>query len=173
MESIDYINSKIKTIKMAGIMFTDKNLVLAGYNKLQDHITGFGGKKKREEKPYETALRETIEEMFEIYLSDEQIKEICNKIVFDNLIAYKSYSLFIMSFNDLEYIINILKSYNLKSKIYEEFPNNISDLILKRKYYDRCEFDSIIIIPYSYEFHVKPELLKDILTFKNTVINNI
>lgn len=159
---------------MAGIMFTDKNLVLAGYNKLQDHITGFGGKKKREEKPYETALRETIEELFEIHsLSDEQIKEICNKIVFDNLIAYKSYSLFIMSFNDLDNIIKILKSYNLKSKIYEEFPNNISDLILKRKYYDRSEFDSIIIIPFSDEVHVKPELLKDILTFKNTVINNI
>jgi len=29
---------------MAGIMFTDKSLVLAGYNKKQEHITGFGGK---------------------------------------------------------------------------------------------------------------------------------
>ena len=51
---------------MAGIMFTDKNSVLAGYSSHKLAITGIGGKKKGDETAIQTAIRETVEELFEL-----------------------------------------------------------------------------------------------------------
>ena len=72
---------------MAGILFTDETLVLAGYNEFHEHVTGFGGKKKNNEYPYETAIREVVEELLEVHSIPENIyKEICEQITFDNVV---------------------------------------------------------------------------------------
>ena len=52
----------------AGCVFTDGKLVLAGYQPFKEIpcISGLGGTKKDGESVFETAMRETIEELFEI-----------------------------------------------------------------------------------------------------------
>lgn len=158
---------------MAGILFTDETLVLAGYNEFHEHVTGFGGKKKNNEYPYETAIREVVEELLEVHSIPENIyKEICEQITFDNVISYKSYSMFIMSFRDLEHILFVVRRYGYKTRLYDSFPRNLSELIFKRKKANGCEFDSLVVLPMNNNYHLKPEFLKDIMTFKNISLIN-
>ena len=67
---------------MAGIMFTNGSLVLSGYSQHKNKLTGIGGKKENNELPYETALRETMEELFELKeIPTELYKNILNNYI--------------------------------------------------------------------------------------------
>ena len=170
---MDLYFPKLFLLNMAGILFTDETLVLAGYNEFHEHITGFGGKNKNSEYPYETAIREIVEELLEIHCINEAIyKEICQQITFDNIISYKAYSMYIMSFRELEHILFVVRRYGFKSKLYDTFPRTVSDLIFKRKKGNKCEFDSLVVLPMNHNYHLKPEFLKDMLTFKNISLIN-
>jgi hypothetical protein len=132
---------------MAGILFTDGRFTLSGVNKYSE-MTGIGGKKKGEETPVQTALRETIEELFE----PEEIpsgffEELYTKLVFDNMMAKSNYRTFIMNFNDLKLFFVTAKKYNLKSKVYDVLPSTIQDLILERKVVKDAELRYMMLIP--------------------------
>jgi len=120
---------------MAGIFFTDGNLFLCGYSQHKNKITGIGGKKQNNELPYETALRETLEEMFEFNnIPFELLNELNASLRFDNIISSKKYTNFIMSFHDLQLILNIINKYNLKSRVYKTLPKNFNELIYQREF---------------------------------------
>ncbi len=145
---VSYIERIHLRLKMAGFFFTDNTMFLCGYSQHKDKITGFGGKKQNSELPYQTALRETLEELFEFYeIPSDLINELNATLVYDNILSSKYYTNFIMSFHDLQLILNIINKYNLKSKVYNELPKNFSDLIGRRQLVDNIEIGSLYFYP--------------------------
>jgi len=133
---------------MAGIFFTDGKIFLCGYSQYKNKITGIGGKKQNNELPYETALRETIEELFEFHtISLELIDELNKKLRFDNVIGYKSYRNFIMSFDDLQIILDVVNKFNLESKVYKTLPTNFNELIYQREFVNNTELSKLYFFP--------------------------
>ena len=59
----------------AGILFTDEKHVLAGYS-YRKQITGFGGHRRGEETPAQTAFREVVEELFEVEVGEELVDKL-------------------------------------------------------------------------------------------------
>jgi hypothetical protein len=91
---------------MSGILFTDGNLVLGGYSSKKQKITGIGGKSEKNEICWQTAIRETIEELYEFTgLNWDLLNSLSRKLSFDTVVSSGSYTTFIMSFEDLEVII--------------------------------------------------------------------
>jgi hypothetical protein len=132
---------------MAGILFTDGKFTLSGVNKYSE-MTGIGGKKKDEETPIQTAIRETVEELFE----PEEIpaglfEELYTRLIFDNMMFKSNYSTFIMNFNDLKIFFVTVKKYDLKSKVYDILPSTIEELILERKVVKNAELRYMMLIP--------------------------
>lgn len=133
---------------MAGIFFTDGKIFLCGYSQHKHKITGIGGKKQNNELPYETALRETLEELFEFHnIPFELTNELNANLRFDNVIGYRSYKSFIMSFDDLELILNIVNKYDLKSRVYKTLPKNFDELVYEREFVNNTEFSRLFFFP--------------------------
>ena len=133
---------------MAGILFTDKSMVLAGYNARTGKITGIGGKKNGNELPYQTAVRETIEELFELeYIDTHVLKTLSEYLKFDICIASPDYTTFVMSFCDLEFILNFLLKFNLKSTVYPFMPRTINELLFMRLDNDKAEISKLVLLP--------------------------
>lgn len=140
-------NNNSVSFEAAGCVFTDGKLILAGYQprKRNPFISGIGGKKEKEETYMQTAIRETIEELFEIYFEDGKIPIECiNKIIESvkplNIIKNGSYIIVLYTFDELSHILKIIKKYKIDiSKMYSKYPENVIDLIFNRK--DCCDFD--------------------------------
>jgi len=133
---------------MAGIFFTDGKIFLCGYSQYKNKITGIGGKKQNNELPYETALRETIEELFEFHnIPLELTDDLNKKLRFDNVIGYKSYRNFIMSFDDLQIILDVVNKFNLESKVYKTLPTNFNELIYQREFVNNTELSKLYFFP--------------------------
>lgn len=133
----------------AGCIFTNGTHVLGGFQPKKCIISGIGGKAEGSETPFETALRETIEELFEI---KDVEKELINKL----LIELKTYSdikitdfyvSFIFSFKELERLLKILKRYRLVSPLYSTFPQTWMDLIFQRKIDIEAEVSHLCLLP--------------------------
>lgn len=123
-----------ESFKAAGCVFTDGKLVLAGYQprKRKPFISGLGGKKEEGENYLDTAIRETIEELFEFKsIPKELILEIKN-IAPIKIIQNGSYIIVVYSFNDLDIFLKIISKYNLQSILYDSMPKNITELIFNR-----------------------------------------
>jgi hypothetical protein len=133
---------------MAGIFFTDEKIFLCGYSQHKHKITGIGGKKQNNELPYETALRETLEEIFEFdNIPFELLNELNASLTFNNIIGSKKYTNFIMSLHDLELILNIVNKYHLKSRVYKTLPKNLGELIYQREYVNNIEISKLYFFP--------------------------
>lgn len=155
---------------MAGIFFTDGNLFLCGYSQHKNKITGIGGKKQNNELPYETALRETLEEMFEFHnIPFELLNELNASLRFDNIISSKKYTNFIMSFHDLQLILNIINKYNLKSRVYKTLPKNFNELIYQREFVNNTEISKLYFFPLKENPDFDFSLNLDILRYLQTL----
>ena len=122
---------------MAGCLFTNGTHVLAGY---QGSISGIGGKAEEEE-PQTTALREMLEEIFDISFDIEKIRLIPQKII-----VKKSYTIFVYSFENLETMCSIIKAAGVVSPLYSEIPTTVWELVLKRLPHD-SEVSALCILP--------------------------
>ena len=154
---------------MAGILFTDNKLVLSGYNQHKFTMTGIGGKKKHDELPHQTAVREMLEELFEfVEIPETLIRVIHASLSFDKLICTKNYTTFVMSFQDLDKIFGFIRMVgNLTSRVYDVIPLNIHDLIFLRKIDVGAEFSHLGLIPCSYNISLDRHFIYDIYAFKN------
>jgi hypothetical protein len=153
---------------MAGILFTNKNYALAGYNSRKERITGIGGKKQGFELPYETALRESIEEIFELeFLTSSMLRQLSEKVTFDTCFSNGEYTTFIMSFDDLEVLIRTVCQFNVKSIVYDSIPQTINELILFRKPNPNAELKWLMLVPLERTMKFSSSLLFDIETFNS------
>jgi hypothetical protein len=125
----------------AGCLFTNGSHVLGGYQK--GAIGGIGGKAKEGENSHNTALREMLEEIFEVY--DFPIENVW--LPPKKIIVRRSYTIFVYGFDDLESISAILKGYGVISPLYTEIPLSIWDIVLKRLTKDGTEISALCILP--------------------------
>jgi hypothetical protein len=127
----------------AGIIFYDQYNVLAGFNKKLNIISGIGGKPLLYEKPLKTAKREMLEELFEL----DSFDIINIDIIPNNIVVHNQYCSYLLDFNKLQQILDILNSYQIKSKLYDNFPKNISELIFNRKVKEATEIGQLCLLP--------------------------
>lgn len=157
---------------MAGILFTDSNLVLAGYSQHKQRIVGIGGKTQGSETPTLTAVREALEELFEFESLDETLIETVHKLlVFDTCVAYGKYTVYRMSFKDLQNIINAVGTYGkeMVSNVYNNLPVSVDQLVFNRKPYKHAELSHLVLLPCESSMKISACLLADIQTFNRTV----
>ena len=153
---------------MAGILFTDGKFVLAGYSQHKSAITGIGGKAKIGETPTQTAVRETLEELFEFEEIPETLPRLLHAVLtFDNMMIRSGYSIFIMTFNDLDLIFRTMMFVsNLKSKVYDVVPTNLNQLLMDRKIIPDAEFSHLLLLPYKNGITIDKSLVNDIIHLK-------
>jgi hypothetical protein len=124
------------TFTSAGCIFYNEQYILAGYQprKQKPIVSGLGGKREGDEEASTTALRETLEELFELQTVPlEWIQEIQATIPFQRSLQNGDYLTFLYSFDDLQQILVYLESKGCQSELYNEFPTNVLTLLFHRK----------------------------------------
>jgi hypothetical protein len=143
------IRTILNTMTSAGCIFTNGTHVLGGFQPKKAIISGIGGKPEELETPFETALRETVEELFEIKKVD---KELVIQLMGDFKTYYEInvtdyYVSFIFSFEELEKLLRILNNYGIVSPLYTIFPLTLNDLLFKRKIDIEAEISHLCLLP--------------------------
>jgi DNA-directed RNA polymerase subunit F len=143
-------DNDINNYTSAGCIFIEKSLVLSGYQKKKSKniISGIGGKKENNDKnPIHTALREMIEELFNITtLSDKLFNELI-EIKPKKTIVTKNHVNFIFTFYQLDEILEIMYDHKIKSNIYSIFPTCINELLFNRKINNNSEISHLCLLP--------------------------
>jgi 8-oxo-dGTP pyrophosphatase MutT (NUDIX family) len=163
--------------KSSGCCFTDGNLYLAGYqpNKKTPSINGIGGHIEEGETELQAAIRETIEELFEIHpVPPTVLKEIRTNIPPREVHTNHSYTIHVYTFEDLEHMLRRIQAYNLQSKVYQKFPTSIGDLVFKRNISNcrKAEITHLAVLPFvdhpKENPLISPYLLSDIRFLKKS-----
>lgn len=155
--------------KAAGCVFTNGKVVLAAYQKEEyaPAINGIGGKRNGPTESYiETALRETIEELFAVdTVPPRLLVALQNRITPTRIHKTGSYVLVIYTFADLDTLLQEAYAILKSSPVYEKFPRTLSDLILHRNanYEPRPEITHICILPVVKQCCIDSQLLDDML----------
>lgn len=155
---------------MAGILFTDGKTCLAGYNIKKNFISGIGGKSKEGETKFYTAIRETIEELFEIEPSKSMISMFEANLIKKEVLSCPVYETFVMSYDDLRQIIMLMGFTRINSNLYDKFPLDINELIKNRKTENAKEISHLLIVPIIHNLSFDHDFLCDIYSYKNSNI---
>ena len=116
----------------AGCLFLENNTALCGYAPKYGTYTGFGGKSLHGELPIETAIRETLEELYGINPSKKIIYDLVNLLKQYPFDERKGYYFLICSFEDIGIFYRILQKHSVTSPYYKELPTDIDELIKNR-----------------------------------------
>ena len=154
----------IDSVTAAGCIFTNETHILAGYqpNKTTPYISGFGGN-RLEGEPYEhTAIREIIEELFDIEATYDMITWVLNDLKPIRSIKHTGYMVLQYTFEDLDKIIKYLESYGVNSRLYKVWPKNLYDLIFTRTPTKSSEISTICLLPFVKDIVIDDKFKKDI-----------
>lgn len=133
----------------AGCFFTDGRLFLAGYqpNKKRPCISGIGGGKKKGEAPQQTAMRETLEELFHLKKLPQKLIHRLIQLVPTKTTQNGSYIMYIYTFTQLEEILGLCIAAGIESPLYTSIPQTLSDLLLHRKHNKKAEISHLCLLP--------------------------
>ena len=150
--------------KSGGCLFTDGRYILGGLQikNGQKIISGFGGRAFENEDIIHTALREMVEELFEIHNIPEIIEEIFIHFIPRRFAENGDYTLLVYDFEDLLDFVKILKGNHLVSPLYEQFPSSIEELIFKRSITESSEIQQLALLPFDAAMLLDTNFLKDI-----------
>lgn len=167
-ERMDPLATPFIPSKAGGCFFTDGTYILAGYQKKKGTISGIGGARLPGESFVQTALRETVEELFDISTIQRKVLEDLEIYVPPRkILQNRSYSLLLYSFEDLEMILRILSNHRVRSKLFDTVPQTVSDLLFKRKVNPNAEISHLALLPCIESLEVCPLLLTDVKIILN------
>ena len=148
----------------AGCLFTDGVHVLAGYQpkKREPSISGLGGKRLPGETFKRTALRETLEELFDIRVRGALLDILEMSMEPKSTMMNGKYVLLYYSFEDLEVILQYASSYCGNTQLYDEWPETINDLIFNRRYTEGSEVAHLCLLPFAQGITISNDLKSDI-----------
>jgi hypothetical protein len=149
----------IDSFEAAGVVFADKNTILAGYQpkKKAPGITGIGGRRQGEETYVETAFRECLEELFDWNFVDTALINKITRITTPlHILNYDGYVNIVYTFDDLMKVLKVVRGAGMKSRLYKKFPLNLNDLILKRNQSFSSEIQGLGLLPLVYYSHKHP-----------------
>ena len=159
----------------AGCLFTNGEVILAGYQKKRGDIviTGLGGKREEDESYIDTALRETIEELFHVKKVPPKLIDTLKSHMKPTSVRGKEvpgwgiYVMVIYTFEDLKILLKYTERASIRTSLYNTFPKTVSDLLLERGL-DRPssppEIAYLSIIPLDPDYAnapIQPEFLED------------
>jgi len=135
----------------AGILFKEGPQVLCGYTPKLEAYSGFGGKMEQSDgTTLRTAIRETIEELFELQPTEPILKDCEIELANLTCIQIGTYSLYVASFEDYTKIVNILFNHKIyQSPIYNTIPYTIYGLVYLRDITKATEITDLDIINYN------------------------
>ena len=135
----------------AGILFTDGHLVLAGYqpHKTKPYVSGIGGAKLEGETYLDTALRETLEELFGLETIPQELQNDLKTILRPKkFLLENGYANFLCSFDDLSRIVQLLSNYSIQSPLYEYLPIDLMEILFRRNRSDPyAEISHLCLLP--------------------------
>ena len=151
--------------KAAGSVFTNGTHILAAQQPLKKSpmISGIGGSREDGETVMITAIRETLEELFDIKnVSKRLIDSIIESVPPKRVIKNGSYVFGIYDFNNLTRMLEIVKRFGVKSPLYKKFPETLSDLIFTRIISSSAELSHLALLPLVPNLKIDKNLLEDI-----------
>ena len=149
----------------AGCLFTNKTLILAGYQpgKSASHITGIGGTRMPGEMVQRTAFRELLEELFHVEKLPDGLLDMIEYIAVPSAVRQNgNYAMIILSFDQLEIILKICRRFSIKSPLYETIPVKLTDLIFNRRLDTTAEITHLTLIPFDKNIKFDPYFIEDI-----------
>lgn len=158
----------------AGILFTNNNTVLVGYKIIDDKwlVSGFGGKRNKDEQYYETAIRETLEELYEVTVTKEMIEYVARRLKITTAINNNGYILIICKLNKMNEFILAGVNAICYTPVYDNLPYSVTELIGKRKDRFYSEFHYLglmsisMIISKTSPVEIDPNLISDMKYIK-------
>lgn len=166
----------IPDYECAGILFTDMKHVLAGYqpNKRIPCITGIGGGREEKEQYMDTAIREAIEELFNVdEVSIKLIHTIRDTITPKQIIMNDYYVSIVYNFDDLHTILALVKRFKLKTNVYDTYPLTLMDLLLKRKLnIPKAEIKHLVLLPFIQHLDNYPLIHREFIEDMNKLIGH-
>lgn len=160
----------------AGCIFYNGTHVLAGYqpNKKIPFISGIGGKREANESVYQTAFRETLEELFGYTEKNEALyKELEDTLIPKNYIESNGYVSIIYSFDDLSILLNICFTFKITTSYYRLFPSDLVSLLFNRLSPKDAEISHLLLLPLVDHNAEKQYVDSDFLNDIRQVIINI
>ena len=151
----------------AGTVFTNGKLLLAGYQKEEyaPGINGIGGKRLNPTESYiETALRETIEELFAVdAVPSRLLKTLQQRLIPTRVHKSGTYVLVIYTFAELDVLLREAHSILKISPVYEKFPRTFTELLFNRNaaIEPRPEILHLCILPIVKDCCIDSQLLDD------------
>jgi hypothetical protein len=150
-------------VESAGILFTDERMVLVGYKSFKGHITGIGGKQKKGETLFETAVRETVEELFDLScVSPEFIVRYSALLNPFKTVKNKEFTHYLCTFKQLEALLVDRIITNSKSSIYLQPPLTLEALLLTRVPTEKTELSHLALLPYVCDLRIAGHLSSDL-----------
>ncbi len=159
----------------AGLFFSDERHVLSAYQKKAGTliVSGLGGKQEPSDATiYYTAIRETLEELYDIQPSNGLINRIIHAIHPTMTIQAENYTTFYMSFEQLNRIMQIVAEEST-SPIYRQMPHTIHDLISNRRPLPSSEVSALALQPMESDAVQDKEFMHDIESFKKLIAPRI
>lgn len=157
----------------AGCVFTDGKHVLAGYqpHKKFPCVSGIGGHKENGETYYQTAYRETVEEIFHVsHVSSQLIETLTRQLPPRREENHKNYIILHYNFQDLKRFLKICKQSGLKSPLYTKFPQTLIQTIRTREIVDGAEISHLCLLPVIRVFEgrqfIHPAFIQDMKEMK-------
>jgi 8-oxo-dGTP pyrophosphatase MutT (NUDIX family) len=151
--------------KAAGVVFTNGIHFLAAYQPYKNPgiISGIGGSKEPGETLLHTAIRETIEELFEYKkVPVKMIEAVIESVPYKKIIKNGSYVFLLYSFHDLIKLLKVVKGFGLVSPLYTVFPLTLNDLVFSRILGPAAELSHLAILPLISDLKIDANLLEDI-----------
>lgn len=152
----------LENFKGAGCLFINQNHVLGAWQKKLRTISGLGGKREEGETYMQTALRELIEELFEVKPSSILLWTLEDVVKPKKVFLTGSYVNVLYSFEDLEMILTFAKYYCKNSSLYDTFPTNYTALITERKKNVSSEIGQLALLPFEKDICITLDFIKDI-----------
>ena len=125
----------------AGILFQHETKFLSGWNPSLGAWSGFGGKRRGTETSIQTAVREVVEELFQVNpeINDiDVLEELLSPFDFEQ---NGDYVVFFMNVSSLFQISLFLEKKGYRSPLYDSFPTTVTDFIEKRKIPEQHEYE--------------------------------
>lgn len=142
---------------------------LCGFQRKQMRWTGFGGKALDEETVEETAVRETVEELFEVNLSSQDLHELIAILEIGLFYSSPGYSFYVLPFASIFTISEFLAMKKYTTTLYVNYPICMEELITKRITANAGEIEKIQLFTFADILDMKaafdPNLLKDLHLF--------
>ena len=164
--------SEIGDFVAAGCLFTDGAHVLAGYQpqKTVPGISGLGGKRLFGESYFHTALRETLEELFDVTVNSGLLILLEATMKPNQVIVNGTYVLLQFSFDDLRSLLEYASTYCNRTPLYETMPLSINDLVFNRKYTSDSEISHLCLLPFIKGVSIHNDLTSDIQGLKDSSV---